>query len=78
VDLFGCGGGVGGPHLELGGVGEYEVTGFEKGERGAFSINGVGPVGHPNECVGRVRVPYCEAESVLSDGVKACCECWFG
>jgi len=52
VDLFGSGGVVGGPHLELGGVGEYEVTGFEKGERGAFSVNRVVPVGHPNEGVG--------------------------
>lgn len=52
MDLFGCGGGGGGPDLELGGVGENEVAGFEKGEGGAFSVNGVVPVGDPNEGVG--------------------------
>ncbi|WVZ17781.1 hypothetical protein V8G54_010763 [Vigna mungo] len=38
-----AGGGAGGPHLQLTGVGEYEVTGFEKGERGAFSVNRLVP-----------------------------------
>ncbi|WVZ17105.1 hypothetical protein V8G54_010087, partial [Vigna mungo] len=31
LDLVGFGGGVGGPHLELASVCEYEVTGGEKG-----------------------------------------------
>lgn len=78
LHLSGCGGGVGGPHLELGGVGEDEVAGLGERERGASTVYRVVPVGDPDEGVGRARVAYGEAEGVFPDGVKRCGEGGFG